>query len=53
MTLMKRFLSGMAVAALIAVPVYAKAVASAKRPGNYLFTGANHTRRSPPGTRHP
>src|SRR5262245_25599318 len=43
MSLIKRFLSGMALAMLIAVPLYAKAVASAKRPGNYTFVGANHT----------
>jgi hypothetical protein len=43
MTLMKRLLTGMALAGLITAPLYAKAVASAKRPGNYTFTGANHT----------
>jgi hypothetical protein len=43
MTLMKRLLSGMALAAVIAVPLHAKAVASAKRPGNYIFLGANYT----------
>ena len=43
MTLMKRLLSAMALATLIAVPLHAKAVASGKRPGNFTFTGANYT----------
>jgi hypothetical protein len=43
MTMMKRMLAGMTLAMLIAVPLYAKAVASAKRPGNYIFIGANYT----------